>query len=218
MKRKSIIIIDDRPLLRDAWSIVLESTNKYVVTGKFSKSKELTHLLRESKPDIVILDIGVKQLQDFPIIKIIRKFSPATKIIAISLQLDQVYTKRLLNAGAKGFIDKDCPAEELIEAVDTVLKGGTYVCNGLMPHTERNYSEFDEGRMRKLSKRELEIIQHVRRGLSSKEIAEKIAIAPRTVDTHRRNILRKLNLKNTTALMQFVHSHGLLVVPTIIIA
>ena len=217
MKRKSIIIIDNRRLLRDSWGIILESTRKYLITGKYPKSEELTDILRKKKPDLVILDISVKQLHGFPIIKLIRKYSPQSKILAISLQLQQVYAKRMLRAGVKGVVDKDCKPEELLEAVDTVLKGRTYICNGLKSEHEKEQLEFDDGRIKSLSKRELEIIQHVRSGISSKEIAVKIAITPKTVDTHRRNILKKLNLKNTTQLVQFLHAHGLIMAPSLLV-
>jgi two-component system invasion response regulator UvrY len=207
--KKKIIIIDDRPLLRHAWSIILESSNKYLVVGKLPKTAELAEILREKKPDVVILDISIKQLHGFPIIKVIRKFSPLSRIIGISLQLEHVYARKLLRAGAKGFVDKDCPAEELLEAVETVLKGKIYVCKDFKLGGEIKTVAHDSETFRRLSKRELEIIQLVRRGLSSREIGSEISIAPKTVDTHRRNILKKLHLKNSTALIQFVHAHGI---------
>ena len=209
MQKKKIVIIDDHPLLSDAWSIILESTQKYVVTAKLNKSAQIIDTLREKKPDVVILDIGIRQLYSFPIITLIRKYSPGTRIIGVSVQLEKNYARKVLRAGASGFLNKECHARELLEAVETVLKGKTYLCEELRNDIENTSSNDPRNKRKRLTHRELEIIEFVRQGLSSKEIGEKLSIAPRTIDTHRRNILKKLSLKNSTELMQFVQTHGI---------
>jgi two-component system invasion response regulator UvrY len=118
MEKKRIIIIDDRPLLRDAWSVILESNHRYEVIGKYGKSTGLVDTLRSQKPDLVILDIGITQLNEFPIIKLIRKYSPLTKIIAVSVQLESSYATKLIRAGASGFLNMDCQATELRSGAD----------------------------------------------------------------------------------------------------
>ena len=208
MDGKKIIIIDDRPLLRDAWSYILESNRKYAVVGKYNKSPSLANIVKDKKPDLVILDISIKQLFDFPFIRLIRKFSPDTKIVAISLQLEEVYAKKLFQAGANAFITADCSATDLQKAVESVIRGEFYLCHGSIEEHIEPVSSVNE-RVKNLTKRELEVLHFVRVGLSSKQIASKIAVAPRTVDVHRRNILKKLNLRNSTALVQFAHATGL---------
>ena len=209
MQKKKIVIIDDHPLLRDAWSIILESTQKYAIAKKLNKSAEIIDTLREKKPDLVILDIGISQLYSFPIIKMIRKYSPGTKIIGVSVQLEKNYARKVLRAGASGFLNIECRAEELLEAVETVLKGKTYLCEQFRNDIQTSSSNDVQNKRKGLTHRELEIVQFVSQGLSSKEIGEKLSIAPRTIDTHRRNILKKLHLRNSTELMQFVHTHGI---------
>ena len=209
MEKKRIIIIDDHPLLRDAWSIILESARKYSITGKLDKSTALLNILREKKADLVILDIGITQLYEFPIIKLIRKYWPLTKIIAVSVQLERSYARKLLRAGASGFLNMDCEASEMLEAVETVLKGEKFICRKFKNGNGADDLKNGQKGKNELTHRELEIIRFVRQGLSSKEIGKKISVAPKTIDAHRRNILKKLKLRNSAELAQFALVNGI---------
>src|SRR2546423_1451809 len=210
MKRNTIMIIDDHPLVRDAWSIILRSTGKYEIVDKIGKSTKIDDLIRIKRPDLVLLDVSVTQQDELKILTTIRKFSPSTKVIAVSLHSETAFVKTMLRNGAKGYVTKNCPADELLQAVDAVLKGNVYVCKELedLLKQKSTASESLAG-FENLTKRELEIIGFLRQGLSSNQIAKKVSIAPKTVKVHRHNILKKLKVKNSNALIEIVNAYGL---------
>jgi DNA-binding NarL/FixJ family response regulator len=208
MSKKKIMIIDDHPLLRDAWEIILESGQEYDVTDKIGKSPEVVDLIKKKRPAVVLLDTSIAIEKDSLLIRNARKYSPLTRIIVVSVQPSQHHARKLLKAGATGFITRNCHADEILRAVETVLRGKTYVCKNL----EINESEIIKERadlIQKLTKRELQIIEYLRKGLSSREISNHLSIAIKTVQAHRHNILKKLHVKNTNALIQFINASGL---------
>ena len=206
MEKKRIIIIDDHPLLRDAWSIILQE--KYFVTDKIGKGEDLNDLVRERKPDIVLLDISTARLKEYTLIKLIRKLSPRTRVIAVSLHLGKNSALKLLRLGAKGFIGRSCPAKEFLTAIDTVLKGETYVCKEIKEKEGFESAFRKEPEIERLTEREMQIIQFLKEGFTSKEIAEKISITAKTVQAHRQKIMKKLHVKNSNALIHLVNAHG----------
>jgi two-component system, NarL family, invasion response regulator UvrY len=207
MEKKRIIIVDDRPLLRDAWTVILENDGKWVVIDAVPKSKVSIILIQSTKPNLILLEITIPLKGDIKLIKLIRRYSPLTRVIAISLHLNQSYSNQILRAGAKGYINPECKADELLKTVELVSKGRIYVCNELDGTFLKSKPEVNL--LGKLTSREVEIIQLLRKGLSSKEIAVKIFITPRTVDAHRYKILRKLHVKNSTALIQMLNEFGI---------
>ena len=207
MEKKKIIIVDDRPLLRDAWSMILQNNENWIVTDKVEKNKDALKRIRLKKPNVLFLQVNIPFEDDARFIKLSRRYSPSTKIIAVGLFPEHNHAKKLIAYGAKGYIDTECKAQEILEAVDEVLNGKIYLCHELKNTSKSSKREAD--RFKKLTKREVQIIQFLRKGYSSKDIAKEISIAPRTVDSHRFKILRKLGVKNTGALIQVVNEFGL---------
>jgi DNA-binding NarL/FixJ family response regulator len=207
MEKKKIIIIDDRPLLRDAWTVILEGDRKWIVIDAVPKSKVSIKLIQSTKPNLILLEINIPLEDDIKLIKLVRRYSPVTRVIAISLHLDQSYSNQIIRAGAKGYISPECKADELLKTVELVSKGRTYVCDE--PNTAFLKTKPEINLLGKLTSREVEIIQLLRKGLSSKEIAGRILVTPRTVDAHRYKILRKLHVKNSSALIQMLNEFGI---------
>ena len=141
----------------------------------------------------------------------IRKYSPGSKVIGVSMHSMPAYARRMLQLGAMGYVTKNSSKEEMIEAIVEVNNGKKYICEevkNILAHQELEEKN-DEPDMNVLSRREIGIAQLIKEGLSSKEIALRLDISLKTVEVHRYNILKKLNLKNTAALVNFINTQGL---------
>jgi len=141
----------------------------------------------------------------------IRKFSPGSKVIGISMHTMPAYARRMLQMGAMGYVTKNSSKDEMINAIVEVNNGKKYVCEEVKNILAQQELEDESGTpdMNVLSRREIEIVQLIKEGLSSKEIAQRLDISLKTVEVHRYNILKKLSLKNTAALVNFINVHGL---------
>ena len=153
-------------------------------------------------------------LSGIEVTKLVRKFSPGTKVIAVSLLTQPAIVKKIIKAGATGYLTKSSDKKELYEAIDQVLAGQIYICDevkNIMAQINLA-TETDETKpdLNKLSDRELDIVRLLKKGQSSKEIASELSLSVRTVDAHRYNILKKLNLKNATALVNLVNEEGIM--------
>lgn len=211
MEKITIILVDDHKLVRDSWSFILNSDPRFEVIGETSNGTEAIEIAKTKKPDIVLMDINMTPLNGFEATKQIRKFAPGSKIIGVSMHSMPAYAKRMLQSGAMGYVTKNSSKEELIESILQVHSGQKYICDevkNILAQQELQ-EETDQPDMNVLSRREIDIAQLIKDGLSSKEIAMKLDISIKTVEVHRYNILKKLHLKNTAALVNFLNTHGL---------
>lgn len=212
MEKITILLVDDHKLIRDSWCFILNSDPRFQIIGETSAGDEAIELAKTRKPQIVLMDVNMTPVNGFDATRQIRKFSPGSKVIGISMYTMPAYAKRMLQMGAMGYVTKNSSKDEMIEAIVEVNKGKKYVCEevkDILAHQELE----DEGTgipdMNILSRREIEIVQLIRAGMSSKEIAGQLDISLKTVEVHRYNILKKLSLKNTASLVNFINSHGL---------
>jgi DNA-binding NarL/FixJ family response regulator len=157
------------------------------------------------------MDINMTPVNGFEATKLVRKFSPGSKVIGISMHSMPAYARRMLQMGAMGYVTKNSSKDELLQAIIEVNNGKKYVCDEVKNILAQQELQEDGGQpdMNVLSRREIDIVQQIKEGLSSKEIAQKLEISLKTVEVHRYNILKKLNLKNTAALVNFINAHGL---------
>lgn len=144
----------------------------------------------------------------FEVLNLIRKFSPASKVIAVSMHSQPVYAKKMMKGGAKGYVTKNSSSDELLQAINCVLDGQVYVCHEVKDKPARQ-SFTDKETDIVLTERELEVIGCLKEGLSLKEIAPKLFITPKTVEVHRHNILKKLKVKNPAAVIQYANENGI---------
>ncbi|HEX2627539.1 MAG TPA: response regulator transcription factor [Chitinophagaceae bacterium] len=212
MEKITILLVDDHRLIRDSWSFILNSDPRFEVIGETSSGEEAIEIARDKRPDIVLMDVNMTPVNGFDATKQIRKFSPGSKVIGVSMHSMPAYAKRMLQLGAMGYVTKNSSKEEMIAAITEVNNGRKYICDEVKNILAQQ--ELDEGSaavtdMNTLSRRELDIIQLIKEGYSSKEIALKLDISLKTVEVHRYNILKKLNLKNTAALVNFINTQGL---------
>jgi DNA-binding NarL/FixJ family response regulator len=212
MEKITILLVDDHRLIRDSWSFILNSDNRFQVVGETSTGDEAIEMAKSKKPDVILMDVNMTPINGFEATKQIRKFTPSSRIIAVSMHSMPVYAKRMLQLGAMGYVTKNSSRDELINAILEVNQGRKYVCEevkNILAHQELEDTDLQVADMNNLSSREIDIIQLIKQGLSSKEIALKLDISLKTVEVHRYNILKKLNLKNTAALVNFINAQGL---------
>ena len=211
MNKISILIVDDHKLIRESWSLILNTDPRFEVIGEISNGEEAVAFVGNIKPDIILMDVNMKPMSGFDATKNIRKIAPFSKIIGVSIHNMPAYAKKMLSLGAMGYITKNSSKDEMINAIIEVNHGNKYVCEEvkgiLMKRELEGNAETPE--MSVLSRRELEVIHLIRDGLSSKEIASQFGIALKTIEVHRYNILKKLKLKNTASLINFINEQGL---------
>jgi len=211
MEKITILLVDDHKLIRDSWSFILNSDPRFEVIGETSSGEEAIELAKAQRPQIVLMDVNMTPINGFEATKQIRKFSPGSKIIGISMHSMPAYARRMLQMGAMGYVTKNSSKDEMITAIVEVNNGKKYVCEEVKNILAQQELEQDNEHpdMNVLSRREIEIVQLIKEGLSSKEVALRLDISLKTVEVHRYNILKKLNLKNTASLVNFINAQGL---------
>ncbi len=211
MAKITVLIVDDHTLIRETWSFLLGRNENFEVIAEVGDGHKAIDIARDKRPQIVLLDINMAPLNGFDVLKMIRKQSPGSKVIAVSMHSQPAYAKKMLRMGAKGYVTKNSPRQEMLDAIMEVYKGNSYICQevkNILSDQMLNEEDNAVG-LNQLSEREIEVINQIRDGLSSKEIADKLSISIKTVEVHRHNILKKLKVKNTASLINFINSSGL---------
>lgn len=214
MKKIRILIVDDHQLIINGIRAMLEPIETFSIVGEANDGKEAILKAVELTPDVIIMDISMPELSGFESSQIILKKLPNTKILALTQHEESEYVMQMMNAGAFGYLLKNTRKEEFIEAIKTVSRGEKYfgkkisdlLLNNLI-QSKQNNKEEDKAEV-KLTKREKEIIQKIAEELSNQQIADKLNISLRTVETHRRNIMQKLDVNNAVSLIRYaVQNH-----------
>jgi len=211
MNKKTLIVIDDHQLVREMCLHLFSNHQTIEVIGDSGVFEEAIELVKAKRPDVVLLDINLSNASGFDAVPLIRKYSPATKIIAVSLHNQPAYAKKMMQLGARGYVTKNSSRQEIFKAIEEACNGRTYVCSEIKNILSEQMlsTETKTPSLKDLSLREIEIIKLIREGLSSKEIATSLWISVKTVEVHRYNILKKLNLKNSASLVNFIYNyHG----------
>lgn len=213
MKKITLVIVDDHKLIREMWLKLLAGNQEIEITGESGEFEQAIEMIKVKKPDLVLLDINLAQASGMDAVPLIRKFSPGTRIIAVSMHNQPAYAKKMLHLGARGYITKNSSHMEMLKAVEEVMNGKTYICEEIKDILSGQLlaSVSGEPTAKSLSLREMEIIKFIKTGLSSKEIAAKLNISSRTVEVHRHNILKKLKLSNTAALINYINTSDLFI-------
>lgn len=212
MKKVTILIVDDHRLIREAYALVLSRFQIFDVLDSTEQGERAIEIARQKRPDIVLLDTNLGSLNVLEIIKAIRKYAPSTKVIVLSFYQQPSFVRKMLSNGAKGFLSKNSSVDEMVKAITIVSEKGSYVSDDIKDLLAKAWTGNNEeitGGINVLSPRELEVIKLIREGHSSKEIGAVLHIGAKTVEVHRHNILKKLKVKNTAALIDFVHANGL---------
>jgi DNA-binding NarL/FixJ family response regulator len=211
MEKVSVMIIDDHMLIRETWAFLLGRNDKYRVVSDCGDGQKAIEIVKGKKPDIILLDINMMPLNGFDILKSVRKCSPTSKVIGVSMHSQPTYAKKMLRLGARGYLTKNSPRKEMLEAIAEVHSGNTYICKEVKNILSEQLFDNNESntRLNHLSEREIEVVNLIREGSSSKEIGDRLLISVKTVEVHRHHILRKLKVKNTASLINYINASGL---------
>jgi len=207
-----ILLVDDHDLMRDGLRAILERESDFQVVGEARGGREAVRKAAELAPDVVVMDVAMEDLNGIEATRQIKAERPETKVVALSSHADSRYVKRMLRAGASAYILKARAYEELRRGLRASLLGQSYLCsdvsNTVVEVVRADESE-DGSAYGVLGPREREVLQLLAEGLSSPEIARRLYISHHTVESHRRNIMRKLDLHNVAALTKYAIREGL---------
>lgn len=212
MSKITILIVDDHTLIRETWDFLLSNyEDLFEVVAAVGDGQRAIDLARDKRPNIVLLDINMSPLNGFDVIKRVLQVSPKSKVIAISMHAQSAYARKMLRLGARGYITKNSPSQEMLNAIKTVHAGNIYVCQEVkdIVSVQMLENDYQTPRLDQLTERQIEIINLIRNGLSSKEISAYLKIAVKTVEVHRHNIHKILKVKNAAALIHFINNRGL---------
>lgn len=203
------MIVDDHTLIRETWSFLLGKNENFDVVAECGEGARAIELARDKRPDVILLDINMYPMSGFDVLKMIRKYSPASRIIGVSMHSQPAYAKKMIRMGAKGYVTKNSPRQEMLEAITEVSNNQVYICQEVKNILSDQLLQADREvipDLNTLSDREMQIVRVLKEGLSSKEIAVQLKISLKTVEVHRHNILRKLKLRNAISLVNFLNS------------
>ena len=212
MEKITILLADDHRLILESWKYLLESDSRFAVIALAENGKQAVELAASLKPKVVLLDINMNGMDGFEATRLIRKCAPGTKVIGVSMHTMPAFAKKMIKLGASGYVTKNSPKQELIQAILDVAEGHTYICDqvkSIIVNMEITMSDEATPDANRLSKRELEVISYITQGKSSKEISSELNLSLKTVEVHRYNILKKLSLPNTASLVNFANHQGL---------
>lgn len=207
MKKITILIADDHTLVRETWSVLLNADPRFRVVGSCGTGEEAIQLAREQKPRLVIMDVSLPGINGIEATEKIGKVSPFSRVLGISLHTQPGFAKQMMQKGAMGYLTKSSTKDEMFMAIGEIVAGRKYVCSEIRHIISQQMSgrEVNKAAVNELSEREIEVISYLKKGLNSREIGDKLKIAAKTVEVHRHNILRKLHLKNTAALVNYIN-------------
>lgn len=206
-----IILADDHEILRHGLSRSFQHIEDIEVIGQAKNGHSAVELVRELSPAIVVMDIGMPDLNGVEATRQIVKESPQVKVIGLSMHSSNKYVREMFKAGASGYLLKDCPFDELVKAIRTVAKGKTYISPFIGDTVIKNYlgEVVEESAFSVLSQREREVLQLLSEGKTTKQIAGQLHISPKTVEAHRLRIMNKLDIDNIAQLTKYAIQEGL---------
>ena len=205
----SIVLADDHAVMRDGVQMVLEAQPDLHVIGTADNGAEAVDLVDTLRPDIAVLDIAMPNTNGLAAAREIRQRAPATKIIFLSMHEGEEYLKEALRAGAAGYVLKRAAATDLVAAIRAVQRGDAYL-DPALTRTFDDLRDRDAGRLADLTERELEVLKLVAEGLTNRQIAARLVISVKTVQSHRTNIMEKLDLHDRTDLVKYAIRRGLI--------
>lgn len=197
----NILLVDDHPLVRDGLRLRLEGVPGLVVVGEAGNADEALSLTQTLSPDLVLMDVGMSGMNGIALAGIFHERFPAVRVLMLSMHDNVEYVTQAVRAGASGYVLKDSPATEIVHAISAVLNNRTYFSAGIAARMIQ--ASALQTPAERLTPRESEILDALADGLSSKQIAERYGLSVRTVETHRLNVKRKLEIEGQAELIKF---------------
>ncbi len=201
-----VVIVDDHRMVAEGIKSILESYDDISVIGTLSNGREAIEKLDSLNPDVVLMDLNMPEVGGLTATEIMLERRPDTRIVILSMHDNPEYISSALSHGAMGYLLKDVPTDEIRQAIDAVMGGAQYLCTG----AKGSIAPKPEGAREALTEREQTILLQLASGKSNKEVAGALDISVRTVETHRKNIKRKLGISSTAGLTRYAMEHGVL--------
>ena len=202
--RISLVIVEDHPVVVEGLQLMFNSSGRFVVEGVAGTAKECLQLLQYLTPDVLLLDINLPDIGGIELCKIILDKYPSRKVLALTTYNERVFIQQMLDNGAYGYVLKNASSDEIMEGVTEVSKGNKYLC----AETENLLKKTHENELM-ITRRENSVLKLLAEGFTNLEIAEKLFISPLTVDSHRKNLIVKLQAGNTASLIKIASDKGL---------
>jgi DNA-binding NarL/FixJ family response regulator len=206
----SILIADDHKLIRETWTYILNSDTRFKVIGTCSNSEDAVKMSKQKHPDVVLMDINMIPFSGIEATRQIREVSPKSYVIGVTMHSQPSYAKKMMQHGASGYVTKNSSREEMVNAILEVSKGNKFLCEEIKELiSESNQDPNALSAINSLTEREMDVVNMIVQGSQSKDISAKLNISIKTVEVHRHNIFKKLNLKNSVALIHFMNNSPL---------
>lgn len=210
MEKIKVILVDDHQIVRDGIKALLNGDSSIEIIGEASSGQQLYEILEQRIPDIILLDINLPDTLGIEIARKLNEEESEIKILMLSMHMNEEFISNSIEAGAKGYLPKTTTQKELLNAIHKIQNGGEYynddvsniMLKSYIKRTQNAGKEKEEKQVT-LTRRENEILKHFAEGLSNKEIADKLFISIRTVESHKNNIMQKLELKSTVELVKY---------------
>jgi len=205
-----VLLADDHPVVRKGLGSCLAKARHLKLVGEAADGNEAFRLAHELAPDILLMDISMPQMDGLTVSEKLRKENSPVKVIILSMHSTREYVSRIVQAGARGYVLKNSPPEELIRAIDLVAAGETFFSPDVARLVLNQFVDnAGQSPMEKLTAREREVLVLIAEGRSNKQIADDLKLGVRTVETHRERVMRKLSIHSVAGLTKFAISNGL---------
>jgi two-component system response regulator NreC len=204
-----ILLADDHTIVRQGLKLIISSHAELQVIGEAANGREVLELAEKLKPDVILMDVAMPELNGIEATRRLHEVSPRTKVLVMSMHKEGVYVREILKAGARGYILKDAIDTELISAIQSVARGDGYISPAVSGTLLSDYRQNITNPLDLLSSREREVLQLIAEGKTNKEVATRLNLSVYTVDSHRGKIMEKLNLHSTGELVRFAVKQGL---------
>lgn len=205
----NVFIVDDHPVVVEGLKSVIEKLDQHHVSGVAFNAVEAVAGLKKTNTDVLLLDINLPDISGIELCKKVRREFPEVKILGISTFSERSYISRMIQNGAHGYLIKSASKEEIAEAIRSAMEGRLYMSLA-MEHLLQPNAAIAKNHLPDLTRREKEVLQLIAEGLTNNQIAEKLFVSPSTVDTHRKNMITKLEVSNTAALIRFAMERGMI--------
>ncbi len=208
-----IFLADDHPIVRNGIRTILESESSFQIIGESGDGLQTVRLIEQLHPDVLVTDMMMPGLSGLEVIRQVSQMTPVTRTLLISMHGEESYVLEALRNGATGYILKNAPAPELLQAVRDVAAGKRFLSAALSERVIENLikqsAEVSQDAYDLLTTREREVLMLTAEGLNNTEIAERLSLSPRTVETHRNSFMRKLGLHTQTDVIRYAIKRGL---------